>query len=79
MYKEPVQNFYFEITDQNVLKDSSGKITGAIVTYDTFESYIRDADEQKYVGVLKLGTFTELVDMNNRWSSDQVWEPKKML
>nr|WP_315420852.1 hypothetical protein [uncultured Pedobacter sp.] len=79
VYKQPFSGDYFVITKQTKYMNSSGEVIRAKVTYDVFADYIWDADEQKYMGVLKLGTFTELVDMNNRWSTDQVWEPKKML
>jgi len=76
VYKQPLSGDYFVITKQTKYMNSSGEVIRAKVTYDVYADYIWDADEQKYMGVLKLGTFTENVDLNNRWSTDPVWEPK---
>ncbi|WP_029275112.1 hypothetical protein [Pedobacter borealis] len=65
LYKEPIQNFYFEITEQSIFKNSSGTITRAIVTYDAFEDYIWDEDERRYMGVFKIATYVEDIDVIN--------------
>lgn len=65
LYKEPIQNFYFEITEQKVFKNRSGTVTRAIVTYDAFEDYVWDEDEKRYMGVLKIATYVEDIDVIN--------------
>jgi hypothetical protein len=65
LYKEQMQNFYFEITSQLVYKNSSGTVTRAIVTYDAFDDYIWDEDENRYMGVLKIATYVEDIDVIN--------------
>lgn len=70
LYKEPTQNFYFEITDQKVYKNSNGTVVRAIVTYDAFDDYIWDDDEKRYMGVLKIATYVEDIDtINHRTNS----------
>ncbi|QNN43835.1 hypothetical protein [Pedobacter roseus] len=65
LYKEQLQNFYFEIIDQRVFKNSSGTVIRAIVTYDAFEDYIWDEDEKRYMGVFKIATYEEDIDVTN--------------
>lgn len=78
VYKQPFTGDYFVITKQTKYRNSSGEVIRAKVTYDVYADYIWDQDEKKYMGVLKLGTFTEDIDMNNRWSTNPVWEPKML-
>lgn len=78
VYKQPLTGDYFVITKQTKYRNSSGEVIRAKVTYDVYADYIWDQDEKKYMGVLKLGTFTEDIDMNNRWSTNPVWEPKML-
>lgn len=65
LYKEPLQNFYFEIMEQQIFKNSSGTVTRAIVTYDAFEDYIWDEDERRYMGIFKIATYQEDIDVTN--------------
>jgi hypothetical protein len=65
LYKEQLQNFYFEIIDQRVFKNSSGTVIRAVVTYDAFEDYIWDEDERRYMGIFKIATYEEDIDVAN--------------
>lgn len=75
LYKLPEKNVYFEITNQTTTKDNTGKIIKAIVTYDVYDDYIWDQDEQRYMGVIKLGTFTEYINLETKTTYDRnaVW------
>ena len=64
IYKHQEKNVYFEITKQTTIKNSSGKIIRAKVTYDVFNDYIWDSDEKRFMGIVKLGTFTEYIDID---------------
>ena len=48
-----------------VTKNSSGVAIKAVVSYDAFEYYVWDADEDKFMGVAKLGTYVEEIDLVN--------------
>lgn len=78
VYKQPLTGDYFVITKQTKTKNASGQVIRAKVTYDVYADYIWDQDEKKYIGVLKLGTFTEDIEMNNRWFTNSIWEPKML-
>ncbi|WP_410222193.1 hypothetical protein [Pedobacter sp.] len=75
LYKLPEKNVYFEITQQVTTKDNSGKIIKAVVTYDVYDDYIWDEDEKRYMGVIKLGTFTEYINLetNTTYDRNAVW------
>ena len=64
IYKHHEKNVYFEITKQTTIKNSDGKIIRAKVTYDVYNDYIWDNDEKRYMGIIKLGTFTEYIDID---------------
>lgn len=70
LYYHPEKDLYFEITKKLETKDSSGKVIRAVVTYDVYVDYIWDQDENKYMGVLKTGTFTEYIDVINKTSTE---------
>lgn len=78
VYKQPLTGDYFVITKQTKTMNGSGQVIRAKVTYDVYADFIWDQDEKKYMGVLKLGTFTEDIDMNTRWSTNSIWEPKML-
>ncbi|MCX2573583.1 hypothetical protein [Pedobacter sandarakinus] len=78
VYKQPLTGDYFVITKQIKYRNNNGEVIRAKVTYDVYADYIWDADEKKYMGVLKLGAFTEDIDMNNRHAIGSVWEPKML-
>ncbi|GGH21952.1 hypothetical protein [Mucilaginibacter phyllosphaerae] len=69
IYKQPFTGDYYMITQTTPYKNSAGKVIRAVVTYDVYADYIWDDDEGKYMGVLKLGTFTEDIDVINKKST----------
>ncbi|MCZ4222571.1 hypothetical protein [Pedobacter rhodius] len=73
VYKQPLSGDYFVITKQIKHRNSGRNVTRAEVWYDVYADYIWDSDEQSYMGVLKLGTFKEDIDMNTRQSTGSGW------
>lgn len=76
VYKLPFSADYFVITKQVQIKNNQGEVIKAKVSYDVYADYIWDSDEKKYMGVLKLGSYTENVDLINRTSSEFLFEPR---
>jgi hypothetical protein len=74
IYKQPLTDDYYMITKLTPYKNSLGKVIRAIVTYDVYADYIWDDDEGKYMGVQKLGTFTEDIDVINKKSSTRSFQ-----
>jgi len=63
IYKDNAKDVYFEITSKVETKNSAGNVVSAVVSYTVYSDYIWDSDEGKYMGVLKLGKFTENIDV----------------
>ncbi|MCQ6961530.1 hypothetical protein [Mucilaginibacter aquariorum] len=74
IYKQPLTNDYYMITKLTPYKNSVGKVIRAIVTYDVYADYIWDDDEGKYMGVQKLGAFTEDIDVLNKKSTTRSFQ-----
>lgn len=77
IYYSPTQKVYFEIITKTEKKDASGKVIEAYVTYDTYSDVVWDADENRYMGALKITTITEYVDVINKktksWIYGNTW------
>ncbi|MGJ1262479.1 hypothetical protein [Sphingobacterium spiritivorum] len=66
LYYHPFNKFYFEMYRIDKIKDTSGKVVRAIVEYDAYAGSVWDEDERRYMGVLKVGTFWEEIDVINK-------------
>ncbi|TKC62481.1 hypothetical protein FBD94_09710 [Pedobacter hiemivivus] len=65
IYKDNEKDVYFQITSKEETRNSSGTVISAVVTYHVFADYVWDDDENMYMGVQKLGTYTETIDVIN--------------
>ncbi len=74
IYYHADKGVYFQITNKIETKDSNGRVTRAKVNYDVYESYVWDEDEGKYMGLVKLGSFYEDIDVVNRTSYNAGFE-----
>jgi hypothetical protein len=45
----------------------------AIIKYNAYDDYVWDDDEKKYMGVLKIGTYVEDIDVVNHTSGNGVF------
>ncbi|SUJ08453.1 hypothetical protein U0038_12615 [Sphingobacterium spiritivorum] len=66
LYYHPINKFYFEMYRIEKIKDASGNVVRAIVEYDAYAGSVWDEDERRYMGVLKVGTFWEEIDVINK-------------
>jgi hypothetical protein len=62
------------ITQLTPYKNSAGTVIRAVVTYDVYADYIWDTDEGKYMGIQKLATFIEDIDVVNKKSTSRNFE-----
>lgn len=74
IYKQPLTGDYYMITQLTPYKSSAGTVIRAVVTYDVYADYIWDADEGKYMGIQKLATFTEDIDVVTKKSTSRNFE-----
>lgn len=69
LYKHADKSAYFEVIENKLITNGAGgRVIFAKVTYNVYDDYIWDADENRYMGVVKLGKFTELIDYDARTS-----------
>ncbi|MFD0764690.1 hypothetical protein ACFQZI_07475 [Mucilaginibacter lutimaris] len=71
IYKQPLTGDYYMITQLISYKNNAGVVIRAVVTYDVYADYIWDSDEGKYMGVQKLATFTEDIDVVTKKSTSR--------
>lgn len=69
IYKDLEKDVYFQIT-KKVETVVNGTVTFAKVSYTVYADYVWDEDEHMYMGVQKLGTFVEDIDVVNGTSRD---------
>jgi hypothetical protein len=74
IYKQPLTGDYYMITKLTPSKNSSGIVIRAVVTYDVYADYIWDTDEGKYMGVQKLATFTEDINVVTKKSTSSSFQ-----
>jgi hypothetical protein len=74
IYKQPLTGDYYIITKLTPYKNSNGTVIRAVVTYNVYADYIWDTDEGKYMGVQKLATFTEDIDVVNKKSTTRSFQ-----
>lgn len=60
LYYLPEKDVYFEVAEKQEKINTQGEVIELDITYIVYESYVFDQDEQRSMGVIKLGKYREI-------------------